>query len=392
MLNTGVAPWPLFEADEVAAAEAVLRSGRVNYWTGEEGRLFERELATWAGTRHGIVLANGTLALDVGLKALGVGPGDDVIVTPRTFIASVSSVVNAGARPIFADVDHDSGNITATSIEKALTPTTRAIIPVHLGGWPADMTAIMALAAIHDLVVIEDCAQAHGARHAGRPVGSFGQVGAWSFCQDKIMSTAGEGGAVTTDDEALWDAMWSIKDHGKSHDAIYNRTHPPGFRWIHERFGTNWRMPELQATIGRIQLRKLSDWSSRRAHHAAAMIDALSDFGDAVRVPQPGLGDIHAWYRLYAYVRPEGLRSGWNRDRILEALNALGAPAFQGSCGEVYLEKAFEGTGFAPLARLPVARELAETSLAFLVHPTLSGTDIDRITSAIREVLSQASR
>ena len=392
LLNSSVAPWPSFSQDETSTVTDVLQSGRVNYWTGEIGRQFEREFAAWTGTRRAIALANGTLALDVALKALGIGPGDDVIVTPRTFIASVSSVVGAGARPVFADVDYESGNLTAETIAAAMTSATRAFVPVHLGGWPCDMTGIMDLARAHDCVVIEDCAQAHGAWHAGRKVGSFGDVGAWSFCQDKIMSTGGEGGMVTTDNEELWNTMWSYKDHGKSWEAIYEREHPQGFRWIHDSFGTNWRMLEVQAAIGRAQLAKMDLWTAQRTKNAQRLIATLKDFGKVVRVPTVSSeSDRHAFYRLYAYVRPNGLRAAWSRDRIVQMINQLGIPAFQGSCAEVYNERAFDGTGMRPDQPLPVAKDLGETSLAFLVHPTLSNDDIDRTAMALRTVLSEAS-
>ena len=263
MLNTRFPPWPSFTTEEADAVRDVLLSNKVNYWTGTECRSFEAEFSAWAGVQHAVALANGTLALDVALKALGVGPGDEVVVTPRTFMASVSCVVNAGATPVFADVDADSGNLSAATIAKVLTPRTKAVIVVHLAGWPCDMDPIMALAAQHGFKVIEDCAQAHGARYKGRSVGSIGHVGAWSFCQDKIMTTAGEGGMVTTNDEALWRAMWAYKDHGKSYAAVYERDHPPGFRWVIDSFGTNWRMLEVQAAVGRIQLRRMAQWTAQ---------------------------------------------------------------------------------------------------------------------------------
>ena len=403
MLNTQLAPWPAFSEEEAEAVAAVIRSNKVNYWTGTECRQFEREFADWCGTRHATALANGTLALDVALRALGVGEGDDVVVTPRTFIASVSCVVNAGGIPVFADVDPNSGNITAETIECVLTPRTRAIICVHLAGWPCDMDPIMALAERRGLKVIEDCAQAHGARYKGRSVGSIGHVGAWSFCQDKIMTTGGEGGMVTTDDDLLWRSMWAYKDHGKSYAAVYEREHSPGFRWLHESFGTNWRMLEVQAVIGRIQLRRMAQWTARRLANADAIHAACRPYR-ALRVPAFACGGrscdatcasrsrcVHAQYKCYAYVATEGLADGWSRDRIIEAINALGIPCYQGSCSEVYLEKAFEGTEWAPPKRLPVARELGETSLMFLVHPTLSTGDIDRTCAAIRSVLAKAS-
>jgi dTDP-4-amino-4,6-dideoxygalactose transaminase len=389
VLNTPFSPWPSFTTDEADAVRRVLLSNRVNYWTGTEGREFEKEFAAWAGTAHAVALANGTLALDVALKALGIGPGDEVIVTPRTFIASVSCVVNAGATPVFADVDAASGNLSAATIERVVTPRTRAVIAVHLAGWPCDLDPIMALAGRHGFKVIEDCAQAHGARYKGRSVGSIGHVGAWSFCQDKIMTTGGEGGMVTTDDPALWRAMWEFKDHGKSHEAVYERAHPPGFRWLHESFGTNWRMLEMQSVIGRLQLARMAGWTARRTRHAEAILDAARAHPVA-RVPALPEGSVHAHYKAYVYVERDRLAPGWSRDRIVDAIVALGVPCFQGSCSEVYLEKAFDGTGWRPAERLPVARELGETSVMFLVHPTLTDEEVDRTCAAIERVFTQA--
>lgn len=386
-----VAPWPSFTEEEQAAAAGVIASNRVNYWTGDEGRQFEQEFANWVGSRRAIAMSNGTLALEAALKALEIGSGDEVIVTPRTFIASASCVITLGATPVFADVDRDSGNITAETSKRVVTDRTKAIIPVHLGGWPCDMPALMALAGDAGLSVVEDCAQAHGATIDGRNVGTFGDVGAWSFCQDKIMTTGGEGGMVNTDSEELWARMWSYKDHGKSFERVYSNDHPPGFRWVHDSFGTNYRMLEVQAAIGRIQLRRLAGWHLRRTENARALSAALQESSSAVRVPQPRHGLVQAYYRLYAYVRPEGLRTGWNRDRIIAELNAAGVPAFQGSCSEVYLERAFDGTGYRPAEPLPVARELGETSIAFLTHPTLTPEDIAACQEGIRRVFAEAS-
>ncbi len=392
MLGTSVAPWPVFSEEEVEAVAGVLRSGKVNYWTGQEGREFEREFAGWAGSKHAVALANGTLALDLALKALGIGPGDEVIVTPRTFIASISCVVNAGATPVFADVDSDSGNIEPATIAPVISERTRAVIPVHLAGWPCDMPGILALTQPRGIAVIEDCAQAHGALIDGRSVGTFGAVGAWSFCQDKILTTGGEGGMVTTDDPDLWRKMWSFKDHGKDWSAVYERDHAPGFRWLHESFGTNWRMLEAQSVIGRIQLRRMADWTRRRTEIAARYAAALEPFSGAVRVPKPAAHLAHAWYRFYAYVQPEGLKDGWDRDRIVAEVTARGVPLLHGTCSEVYLEKAFDGTGWRPAQRLPNAQMLGATSLMFLTHPTLSDDDLDRIVAAVTEVLEAAAR
>ena len=382
--------WPSFDNDVAAAATRVLRSGKVNYWTGDEGRLFEEEFAKLVGVKHAIVLANGTVALEAALKAVGVAPGDEVVTTSRTFLASATCAISVGATPRFADIDRNSGNVTADTIEAALTPKTRAIIAVHLAGWPCDMAPIMALAERRGIKVIEDCAQAHGATIDGKPVGSIGHVNAWSFCQDKIMTTGGEGGAVTTNDSAAWDLMWSLKDHGKSFNAVYKKSHPPGFRWLHEGFGSNWRLTEMQSAMGRLLLKKLPEWVAVRRQHAAALNDALSR-QPAIRVTLPPANVYHSYYKFYSYVRPEALRAGWNRDRIMAAISAEGAAAFSGSCSEIYLERCFVDAGLSPAVRLPIARELGETSLMFLVHPTIESSDIQDTIRAIEKVLAKAT-
>jgi dTDP-4-amino-4,6-dideoxygalactose transaminase len=397
VLNTPFSSWPSFTEEEADAVKQVVLSNKVNYWTGQECREFEKEFAVWSNTEFSVAVGNGTLALDLALLALGVGKGnggfdsDEVITTPRTFLASASSIVTSGASPVFADVDLNSQNITAESIEAVLTPNTKAVIVVHLAGMPAEMDDIMALSKKHSFFVIEDCAQAHGAKYKGKPVGSLGHIGAWSFCQDKIMTTGGEGGMVTTNDKALWSKMWSYKDHGKSYEAIYEREHPPGFRWLHESFGTNWRMTEMQAAIGRIQLRKMPEWTSKRQANAKA-IDQVAKLSPIVRtviVPD----DIeHAEYKHYIFIRPEYLKDGWSRDRIVDEVNANGVPCFQGSCSEVYLEKAFDNTGWRPEVRLPNAVELGGTSLMFLVHPTLTQQEISKTCEVLSCVLKDAEK
>lgn len=391
MLNTPFSPWPSYTQEEADAVTKVLLSNKVNYWTGTECREFEKEFSAWVGCDYAIALSNGTLALDLALKALNVESGDEVITTPRTFIASASSIVTAGAFPVFADVDLNSQAITASSIEEVLTDKTKAVIVVHLAGMPAEMDDIMALSEKHGFKVIEDCAQAHGALYKGRSVGTIGHIGAWSFCQDKIMTTGGEGGMVTTNDKFLWDVMWSYKDHGKSFDAIYNREHPPGFRWLHESFGTNWRMTEMQAAIGRIQLQRMPEWISTRQLHAEKIDQAVRDLNTVRCVDVPAYSQ-HAEYKHYLFVRPENLAEGWNRDRIVEEVNRRGVPIYQGSCSEVYLEKAFENTSWRPKSRLMNAVELGENSLMFLVHPTLTEKEIEKTVVVLRDVLLQAAK
>lgn len=389
MLNTPFSPWPSYTQEEAEAVQRVLLSNKVNYWTGQEGREFEKEFAAYIGTDYAVALTNGTLALDVAFKALGIAEGDEVIVTPRTFLASVSSIINAGAIPVFADVSPDTQNITPESIKAVLSPKTRAIVCVHLAGWPCDMDGIMQLADEHDLYVIEDCAQAHGAYYKGRAVGSIGHIGAWSFCQDKIMTTGGEGGMVTTNDETLWKKMWSYKDHGKSWDSVYEKQHPPGFRWLHDSFGTNWRMTELQSALGRIQTQRMPEWHKARLANANKIWNAARQL-PGLRVPDIPDYITHAAYKCYVFIEPSVLKDGWNRDRIMNEIVARGVPAFSGSCSEVYLEKAFDNTPYRPKESLPVAKELGETSLMFLVHPTLTDAEIDKTVQVLVEVMQEA--
>lgn len=385
-------PWPNYEPDEIQAVTDVLTSGKANYHGGVNGREFEKEFAAFAGTKHAIACMNGTVTIEMCLLALGLKPGDEVITTPRTFIASSSACVVHGLRPVYADIDLDSGNITAASIEKVISPRTKAIVPVHLAGWPCDMPAIMDLANAHGISVIEDCAQAHGAMIGEKSVGSFGHANSWSFCLDKIITTGGEGGMITVDDEALWTTMWSYKDHGKSYDAMYHRSHPLGFRWLHESWGTNLRMSEMNSAIGRKQLAKLEEWTCIRNRNASILTEHLKDL-EALRVPTPDPSMKHAYYKYYAYVRPEALKSDWSRDRILAEIAKTGIPGLSGSCSEIYLEKAYDLIdGLRPAERLPNAKELGETSIMLLVHPTVTETVAHWMGETVAAIVREATR
>lgn len=383
--------WPHYDEEQIAEVAEVLRSGKVNAWTGPYVTDFERQYEAYLGRKHAIALANGSVALDLALKVIGLKPGDEVIVTPRTFIASASCVPLAGGVPVFADIDPDTQNVTAETIAEKITPRTRAVIVVHLAGWPCDMDPICELARKHGILVIEDCAQAHGAFYKGKPIGSFGEIASFSFCQDKIITTGGEGGLLAMDDEELWKAAWSFKDHGKSFDTVFHKEHPPGFRWLHEDFGTNWRMTALQAVLGSVQLSRLPDWQKQRRNNAQMLIDACKD-SPALRTPVPDQDIEHAWYRFYTFVRPERLREGWDRDRIMHEISGQGVPCFVGSCSEVYLEQAFSKNGLRPKERLPVAKELGETSLAFLVDPSKDSVEMKRVADVVRSVMQSAAK
>ena len=383
MMNNQFSPWPAFTQEEVYAVQGVLLSNKVNYWTGKECREFETEFATWSESKYAVALANGTLALDVALKVLNIGNGDEVIVTSRSYIASISSIVNSGGTPVFADVDLSSQNITAETIRHLITKKTKAIVCVHLAGWPCDMDDIITLAKQYNLYVIEDCSQAHGAKYKGKSVGSLGHIGCWSFCQDKIMTTGGEGGMATTNDKTLWRKMWAYKDHGKSYEAVYEREHPEGFRWLHDSFGTNWRMTEMQAAIGRIQLKRMSDWQNKRINNANKIWNAAKKC-KLLRVPILPNYLEHAAYKCYVFVKTD-LNI---RNKIMSEINKKGVPCYSGSCSEVYLEKAFENTGLRPQKRLPIAQQLGETSLMFMVHPTLTEKEIQKTCDVLVEVAS----
>lgn len=382
--------WPVYDEEQIADVVSVLRSGKVNAWTGPHVGNFERAYAKYLDRKHAVALANGTLALDLALHAIGIEEGDEVIVTPRSFIASASCVTLAGGIPVFADVDRNSQNLTAATIEEQITRRTKAVIVVHLAGWPCDMSPILELTRRYGIWLIEDCAQAHGAEYEGRPVGSFGDIAAFSFCQDKIITTGGEGGLVAMDDDEIWKKCWSFKDHGKSHDTVFAAGHPPGFRWLHESIGTNMRMTSIQAVLGLRQLERLPMWHEQRSQNAEILRAGLES-ASALRMPRPPSAIRHAWYRFYAFVRPDELRNGWNRDRIMSEIQARGVPCFSGSCSEMYLEKAFTSRGLGPVERLSNARELGETSLAFLIDPSIGSETIAKQADAIREVVEMAS-
>lgn len=380
--------WPQFDEDEVEAVAAVLRSGKVNYWTGKLGQRFEQAFAEYHDMPHAIAVANGTLALELALYALGVGPGDEVIVPARTFIATASSVVARGATPVVVDIEPDSQNISVAAVEDAITPRTRAIIAVHLGGWPCDMEALLRLSRTRNLYLIEDCAQAVGAEYRGRTIGSFGDAAAFSFCQDKIMTTGGEGGMLLLKDEVAWRSAWAYKDHGKDYELVYHTPHLPGHRWLHTSFGTNWRMTEMQAAIGLRQLDKLHSWLEQRRKNAHDLIAGLLGVSGIYIPPRP-VWVNDAFYRVYAFLDLEKLNSEWSQDRVIAAINAEGVPCFHGSCSEIYREQAFAELISSSL-RLPNAKLGGETSLVFLVHPTLGIQEMNQTIEAVKKVMAAA--
>ena len=383
--------WPHFFPEDIKKVSEILKSGKINYWTGFEGREFEKEFSSYVGVEHSVAVDNGTNALILAAHALGISKGDEVIMSPRTFVASAFSIMHLGAKPVFIDIDRNSQNMDPESIEAAITPNTKAIMAIHLAGWPCEMDKIKEICDKHNLFLIEDCAQAHGAKYKDQSVGSFGDVNAWSFCQDKIMTTAGEGGMVTTNNKDYWSTVWSFKDHGKNYDTVYNKEHPPGFRWLHEDHGTNARMTEIQSAIGRLQLKKLDMWIDKRTKLSNIFNNAFKDL-DGLRITLPPSHIKHAYYKYYVFTEPEKLKSDKDRDLIMNSLNDLGIACYSGSCSEIYKEKAFDKMFSSQKPSLKVAKELGETSLMFLVHPTINEEDIYQICEQTKKIIKQCQR
>ena len=385
--------WPRYDEDEIKEVERVLRSGNVNFWTGSITKFFEKEFAKFCNCKFAIAVANGSLALSCAYLALGIKKDDEIITTPRTFIATASSASLLGGIPIFAEVDKDSGNITAKSIEPLITKKTKAIVVVHLAGWPADMIEISNLANTYNIPLIEDCSQAHGAGividGVKLSVGQFGDISTWSFCQDKIISTGGEGGMVTTNNKNYFNKIRSFKDHGKSFIKLEKRDLKHGYKYIHDNLGSNFRITEMQSAIGRIQLSKLDLWTKIRTKNALLLNDFLSK-DPLIRVPLPEKDMVHGWYKFNCFINRDFLKDDWSRDKIINAIIKKGYPALQGSCSELYLEKCFSSK--ISQKKLLIANELGETNLTFLVHPTIGENVMYKYASNILSVLNLARK
>lgn len=393
------APWPCFSDDEIEAVVNVLKSGRINQWTGNEINAFEKEFSHYIGTNHAVALANGSLALDLALIAFNIGKGDEVIVTPRSFVASASCVALRGAIPVFVDVDLVSQNITLETLSKAVSKKTKAVIAVNLAGWPCDLKRIKSFCEQNRIVLIEDCAQSLGAKFEGNMAGSFGDCAIFSFCQDKIMTTGGEGGMLVTNNPDIWEKVWSYKDHGKNFDTVFRKDHQPGFRWLVDSLGTNCRMTEMQAAMGRVMLKKVDGWVRKRREFAGWYEKAFKTI-PGLRVPIPKEDVYHSYYKYYVFINQTLLKKSWNRTAIINALNELDIPCNTGVCPELYREKAFKtckykihgGKRDKSGPYLPVAKQLGETSIMFMVHPTLKPESVHYILDQVAFVMGKACK
>lgn len=374
MSKIDIPSWPQFEADEIEAVTRVLQSGRVNAWTGPDVGAFEEAWKQTSNCGHAMAMANGTLTIESAIRALQFDEKTEVIVPARTYVASASSIVMAGATPVFADVDLVTGCVTAETLEAVRGNRTRAAIVVHVGGWPADMTSIMSWAVEHDIVVIEDAAQAHGAttRDADgnqRWVGTFGDFGSWSFCQDKIMSTGGEGGLLAVRDARHADRVWSLRDHGKSKHRVESHAGNNRFAWWVDTIGSNLRMTCMQAAIGSLQLAKLNGWLDIRARNASILRENLQSV-EWLALPQVAPHEHPSWYRFYVQVLGDPSVVESRRNAIVDAASEAGLPIGIGSCPEIYLEDGLQQ--WAPLQRLTNARDLGERCLCLPCHHLIS--------------------
>ncbi|MGB3808028.1 MAG: DegT/DnrJ/EryC1/StrS family aminotransferase [Erythrobacter sp.] len=383
--------WPMHESDEIEAVTKVLLSGEVNALVhGTQNRAFEAEFAQYLGVSHALALSNGTVAIELALRALGIGPGDEVIVPARSFFATASAVVAAGASPIFADVEADTQNIDPNSVERLLCDRTRAIICVHLAGQPCDMDRLCTIATANGLRLIEDCAQAHGATWRGSPVGSFGDAGCFSFCTDKIMSTGGEGGMVVMDDERSWRIAAAYKDHGKNPLRMRERANtPPGeFRFLHDDFGSNFRMTEMQAAIGRRQLAKLDGWVARRRANAEALIAAACSSPAVLplRLPEEAR---HAYYKAYVRLDLDRFPAGISRSDVIAALMDRGIVCGSGSCPDMSREAAFQNVEAKRDGELANAHLIARETLMFQVDHTLDPEQTATVGRCVAEVVNR---
>lgn len=381
--------WPRYEPDEVAAVIEVLRSGRVNALVhGEQNRAFESEFSDFVGMPHAIAVANGTVSLEIALRALGVGTGDEVIIPARSFFATASAVVAAGAEPVFADVEIHSQNIDPVSVRRMVSERTKAVICVHLAGRPCDMESLADICKSRGLFLIEDCAQAHGGRYKGQSVGSFGDASSFSFCTDKIMSTGGEGGMVLFKSDVAWANGWAIKDHGKAAPELRPQsTSLPGeFRYLHQSFGSNFRMTEMQAAIGRNQLHKLPFWTERRRLNAETLASALKGLPGIVLDWHEDHVQ-HAWYKFYVLIDETSLPARLTRSVVIGKLLKLGIQCGSGSCPDMSREAAFAGRSVRRDGNLPNANWLGARSLMFPVDHLLDESDMLKISEALKMVL-----
>jgi dTDP-4-amino-4,6-dideoxygalactose transaminase len=407
-----LAGWPQFDEKAIAAVEQVLRSGKVNYWTGRKGMEFEQRFAAWQGSKYAVSVATGTAALHVALSALGIGPGDEVIVPSYTFIATSFSVVQAGAIPRFADVNLEDHCISVESAEKLVNRRTKAIIPVHLYGNVCDMDEILAFAKRHKLYVIEDNAEACGGIYKSKKTGTLGHIAACSFCQNKTFTTGGEGGMVTTDDEELaWKAR-SFRDHGYDVKERLNLLEmEQKLPYIHNMVGWNYRMTEMQSAIGLAELERIDTWNlPNRRRNARILMDALRERPEVKFLPIDTEERQNGWYAMAFSLDIENMNC--SIEQFVEAAVAEGVPCWKVFWPQCHTERAFrefnsfgqsgfpfrskEYTDAASVdytkVEVPNARWHERHTFSCFAYPTFTEDDMHQIACALVKVIAAYSR
>ena len=384
----------MYTLKQINNVSKVLKKNKTNYWTGSECKNFEREFSNYHNIKYSVAVSNGSVALEIALKTLNLKKTDTVIVTPRSFIASASCVLNLGLKPIFADID-DNGNLSIEGIKKAYNKSVKAIIVVHLNGLSCDMNPILKFVKKNKIFLIEDCSQAHGAIYKDKKVGSFGNISTWSFCQDKIISTGGEGGMISTNSKKLWLKCWSLKDHGKNFKSVFYKKQKTIFKWLHDDLGSNYRMTEMQAVIGREQLKTLDKQIKKRNLIANLYLNELKDYYLKYDIlKKPDFVDqknhsknnkyIHAFYRLNLFIN----KSKINQNKLIKKINKHKINCGVGSCPEIYREKIFKKLKYHPKKRLSNAKLLGETSIMFPINPNKSLIKIKSEIFIIKKIMA----
>ena len=391
---------PFYSNKSIQKIGPLLKSGKVNYWSGNECKKFEQEFSNYLGNKYSLAVSNGSVALEMALKALSFNKRDKIIVSPRSFIMSASCTLSVGLKPVFADVD-DNGNLSIEGIKKVYSKNVRAIILVHLNGLSCDLDPIMKFAKKNKIFLIEDCSQAHGAIYKGKKVGTFGDISTWSFCQDKIISTGGEGGMISTNNKKLWLKCWSLKDHGKNYNSCFVKKHKIGFKWLHDNLGSNYRMTEMQALLGREQLKILDKQIKKRNIIANLYLNGLKDYYEKYNIlKKPDFEyktsywmgskktrnkNTHAFYRLNLYINKDKIE----QLKLIEQFNKKKINCGIGSCPEIYREKIFKNLNFYPKKRLSNAKLLGEISIVFPINPNRALKKIKWEINSIKQILNK---
>ncbi|MDJ1170453.1 DegT/DnrJ/EryC1/StrS family aminotransferase [Roseofilum sp. BLCC_M154] len=359
-------------APEVEAAVLeLLASGR--YIGGPVVESFEEQFAEAVGVHHCVACNSGTDALYLALRAVGVGPGDEVITTPFTFIATAETIAMAGATPVFVDVEEESFNLDLSQVEAAITEKTKAIIPVHLFGRPVDMTRLMAIAQSHNLKVIEDCAQAAGAAWAGSPVGSWGDVGCFSFYPTKNLAACGDGGALTTGDGEIGDRVRLLRDHGRRRGYLYEAT------------GVNSRLDALQAAILSIKLKYLAQWNQQRREVAYRYHQLLASVPGIV-LPQEIEGGESVWNQYTIRIKGQQKPDPEYRDRVQVRLREQGVISSVYYPLPLHLQPVYEHLGYQP-QQLPITEQLSQEVLSLPMFPELTPQQQERVVDCLKNAL-----